>query len=258
MNTDKFRINVVTLFPEWFEGPLGISLIGRAVREGVLDINLVDPRSHIVNSRDVDDYPFGGGPGMVLAPGPIFEAVEAIEGVNQGPIVCLTPSGRLFGEDIAREYAAAPCITLICGRYEGIDERVCEHLATDELSIGDYVLSGGEVAALVVIDAVTRLRPGVLRNRESIMTESHSAGSDGLLEYPQYTRPFEFRSWKVPDILRSGDHGAIQRWRRKASLRRTALRRPELLLRARLDPGERAWLESEGLWPREQQGTNGD
>ena len=179
-------------------------------------------RHHIV-----DDYPYGGGAGMVMKPEPIFNAVESV--YKGGPIILLTPQGRLFNQEIARSLAQEPRVTLICGHYEGVDERVREHLVTDELSIGDYVLTGGELAAMVVVDAVSRLIPGVLA-ADSTGEESHS---NNLLEYPQYTRPPEFRGWRIPDILLSGHHEQIARWRRKESLRRTRQRRPDLF--AKLD-----------------------
>jgi tRNA (guanine37-N1)-methyltransferase len=171
----------------------------------------------------VDDYPYGGGAGMVMKPDPIFTAVERI--YESGPIILMSPQGRVFSQAIARELAQEPRITLICGHYEGVDERVREHLCTDELSLGDFVLTGGELAALVIVDAVTRLLPGVLA-AGSTEEESHTAG---LLEYPHYTRPPDFRGWRVPEMLLSGNHAAIARWRRKESLRRTRARRPDLL-----------------------------
>lgn len=243
-----YVFNIITLFPEYFNGVSNSSLIGKAVAAGSIGITLVNPRDHADNPREVDDYSFGGGPGMVLMPGPLFAAAESIDRLDEGPVVCLSASGRKFTSAVAAEYAATGSITLICGRYEGVDERVCEHLCTDELSIGDYVLSGGEAAAAVVIDAVARLVPGVMGNLESATTESHSLGTGGLLEYPQYTRPADFRGWVVPDTLRSGDHGAIEQWRRRASLRKTAKNRPDLLRGAKIDEAERDWLAGLGLW----------
>lgn len=191
---------------------------------------------------------------MILAPGPLFGAIEAIDEIGRGPVVCLSAAGRRFDTSVAASYATGSAITLVCGRYEGIDERVIEHLCTEELSVGDYVLSGGESAALVVVDAVARLLPGVMGNLESAGAESHSPVSGGILEYPQYTRPAVFRHWEVPEILRSGDHGEIAHWRRRESLRRTARRRPDLLAKANISESEADWLRAEGLWPLESEG----
>ena len=188
--------------------------------------------------RTVDDYPFGGGPGMVLKPEPIFEAVEAVKkqtNYNGTPIILLTPQGKLFTHQVARGLAPHPNIMLICGHYEGVDERVQEHLVTEEISIGDYVLSGGELAAMVVVDAVVRLLPQVLGSPESAVTDSHS---DGLLEYPQYTKPRVYQGWSVPEVLLSGNHGEIARWRRRQAILRTRERRPDLAERANLSAEE--------------------
>ncbi len=224
------RFDIFTLFPDMFRGPLDESIIARARTRGLVEIALHNPRAVTTDRHHiVDDYPYGGGAGMVMKPDPLFAAVEAVH--VSGPIILLGPAGRVFTQALARELADEPRITLLCGHYEGIDERVREHLATDEISIGDYVLTGGELAAMVLVDAVTRLLPGVLAPG-STAEESHTAG---LLEYPQYTRPPEFRGWGVPEVLLSGDHGAVARWRRKASLRRTRARRPDLLARAALD-----------------------
>jgi len=222
------HFDIFTLFPGMFEGPFTESILKRAQERGLLSIALHNIRDATTDKHHVvDDYPYGGGAGMVMKPEPIFAAVEAV--YQGGPIILLTPQGRLFNQQIARELAQEQRITLLCGHYEGIDERVRQHLVTDELSIGDYVLTGGELAAMVVVDAVSRLIPGVLTN-ESTEEESHSTN---LLEYPQYTRPPEFRGWKVPDVLLSGNHAQIARWRRKESLRRTRERRPDLF--AKLD-----------------------
>ena len=219
------RIDVFTIFPDYLNGALGLSLIGRARTSGHLDLRLVDPRAHTVDRhRTVDDGPFGGGPGMVMMAEPLFAAVEAADPPR--PLFLLAAGGRRFDQGLARELATTDGFSLICGRYEGVDQRVADHLCDDELSIGDMVLAGGEAAALVVIEAVTRLVPGVMGNDESAMDESFS---DGCLEYPQYTRPAEFRGWVVPDVLRSGDHARIGRWRRARSLARTLERRPDLL-----------------------------
>ncbi len=224
------HFDVFTLFPGMFRGPLEESIIKRARDQGLISIALHNIRDATTDKHHiVDDYPYGGGSGMVMKPEPVFAAVEAV--YQGGPIILLTPQGRLFTQRVAQELAREPCITLICGHYEGVDERVCQHLATDELSIGDYILTGGELAAMVIIDAVSRLVPGVLGAVDSAVEESHSSG---LLEYPQYTRPPEFRGWRVPDVLLSGNHGAIARWRRKEALRRTRARRPELLAQVEL------------------------
>ena len=220
---------IFTLFPDMFQGPFAESMLKRAQERGLLSIALHNIRDATSDKHHVvDDYPYGGGVGMVMKPEPIFTAVEAV--YQGGPIILLSPQGRLFSQQIARTLAQESRVTLLCGHYEGVDERVCRHLATDELSIGDYVLTGGELAAMVVVDAVSRLIPGVLGADASIQEESHS---ENLLEYPQYTRPPEFRGWRVPDILFSGHHAQIARWRRKESLRRTRERRPDLF--AKLD-----------------------
>ena len=223
------RFDIFTLFPEMLRSPLDESIIARARERGLVEINAWNPRDVTTDRHHiVDDYPYGGGAGMVMKPDPIFTAVERV--YESGPIILMSPQGRVFTQAVARELAQEPRVTLICGHYEGIDERVREHLCTDELSLGDFVLTGGELAAMVIVDAVTRLLPGVLA-AGSTEEESHTAG---LLEYPHYTRPPEYRGWKVPDILLSGNHAAIARWRRKESLRRTRTRRPDLLARLEL------------------------
>ena len=223
------HFDIFTLFPDMFQGPFAESMLKRAQERGLLSIALHNIRDATSDKHHVvDDYPYGGGVGMVMKPEPIFTAVEAV--YQGGPIILLSPQGRLFNQQIARTLAQESRVTLLCGHYEGVDERVCRHLATDELSIGDYVLTGGELAAMVVVDAVSRLIPGVLGADASIQEESHS---ENLLEYPQYTRPPEFRGWRVPDILLSGHHAQIARWRRKESLRRTREQRPDLF--AKLD-----------------------
>lgn len=220
------RVDVFTIFPTMVEDFLGQSLIGKARREGRLDIRVHDLRSAATDPhRSVDDAPFGGGAGMVLAPEPIFGAVEQVDPPR--PLFLLGPGGRRFDQGMARDLAGRD-FSLLCGRYEGVDQRVVEHLVDDELSIGDYVLGGGEVAALVVVEAVARLVPGVMGNEASAEDESFS---DDLLEYPQYTRPAEFRGWAVPDVLVSGHHGNVARWRRAAALHRTVQRRPDLIAR---------------------------
>ena len=219
------HIDVVTLFPEMF-APLQHSIIGRAIEQGRLTVNYVNPRDFTTDRhRTADDYPYGGGPGMVMKPEPIFLAVESVAR-PASHVVLLSPTGRVFRQTIASELADREHLILICGHYEGVDERVREHLVTDEISIGDYVLTGGELAAMVVIDAVARLLPGVLGHAESAGDESHS---HGLLEYPQYTRPPEFRGWPVPDRLLSGHHAEIAKWRRRQALERTAAVRPDLM-----------------------------
>lgn len=219
------RIDVFTIFPEYLEGPLGLSLIGRAREAGTVDLRLHDPRDHTTDRhRTVDDQPFGGGPGMVMMPEPLFASVEAADPPR--PLFLLAAGGRRFDQALARELAAGAGFSLLCGRYEGVDQRVADHLCDGELSVGDVVLAGGEAAALVVIEAVARLVPGVMGNDASAVEESFSAGR---LEYPQYTRPAEFRGWEVPEVLRSGDHGRIARWRRAEALRRTLERRPDLV-----------------------------
>jgi tRNA (guanine37-N1)-methyltransferase len=220
-----FRIDVFTIFPPYLETPLGLTVVGRARENGLLDVRLHDPRDATADPhRSVDDEPFGGGAGMVMMAAPLFAAVEAAQPPR--PLFLLSAGGRPFTQSVARELAAGSGFSLICGRYEGVDQRVADHLCDGELSVGDYVLPGGEAAALVVIEAVARLVPGVLGNDSSAADESFS---ESLLEYPQYTRPAEFRGWSVPEILRSGDHGRVARWRRAQALRRTQARRPDLL-----------------------------
>jgi tRNA (guanine37-N1)-methyltransferase len=222
------RIDVVTIFPEFFTGPLDASLLGKARQRGIVDVRLHDLREHTTDPhRTVDDEPYGGGVGMVMKPDPWFAAVEAIEGWEMARRVLLTPAGRRLDQDLVRDLSSAPHLILMCGRYEGIDERVAEGLATDELSVGDYVLAGGESAALLVVEAVTRLVPGVVKEAASV--EQESFGPDGLLDYPQYTRPADFRGMAVPDVLLSGDHAEIAAWRRREALERTKRRRPDLL-----------------------------
>ncbi|MDA8291584.1 MAG: tRNA (guanosine(37)-N1)-methyltransferase TrmD [Actinomycetota bacterium] len=218
------RIDVLTIFPDVVESYCDASVVGRARRAGILEVNVHDLRLATTDAhRSVDDAPFGGGAGMVLAPEPVFAAVEAVRPPR--PLLLLSPGGRRFDQSLARELARAP-FSLLCGRYEGVDQRIADHLVDGELSVGDYVLAGGELAALVVVESVARLVPGVLGNEESATDESFSSG---LLEYPQYTRPAVFRSWEVPPVLRSGDHAAVARWRAAESLRRTIERRPDLL-----------------------------
>ncbi|HET9731599.1 MAG TPA: tRNA (guanosine(37)-N1)-methyltransferase TrmD [Acidimicrobiales bacterium] len=242
------RIDVLTIFPGMVDDWLGGSLIGKARRAGLLDIRVHDLRSAASDPhRSVDDAPFGGGAGMVLAPGPVFAAVEAVEPPR--PIILLSPAGTRFSQARARELAGlgdSPSggFTLLCGRYEGVDQRIVEHLVDDALSIGDYVLPGGEAAAVVVVEAVARLVPGVMGNDTSADEESFS---EGLLEYPQYTRPADFRGWSVPEVLRSGDHGRVRRWRRAESLALTLRHRPDLIAsRGGLSADEERLLREHG------------
>ena len=220
------KIDVLTLFPGMFPGPLDESIIKRACESGRLRLGIRDLRDYTHDRhRKVDDRPFGGGPGMLMKPEPLFEAVEALRG-EKTRVILTSPAGRPFRQEIAQELAGEEHLLLVCGSYEGFDERVRECLADDELSIGDYVLTNGALPAMVIIDAVTRLLPGVLGDDESSVDESFS---DGLLEYPQYTRPAEFRGMSVPEVLLSGDHAAIERWRREQARMRTGQRRPVLL-----------------------------
>jgi len=235
-------VDVLTLFPEVFPAVFGASILGRAQREGRFLPRLVDIRDFTTDRhRTVDDEPYGGGSGMVLKVEPIFRALTHVLGgeeayshwakaprsERQPPVVLFTPQGRRFTQAEARRLARFDHLVFLCGHYEGVDERVRENLVSEEISLGDFVLTGGELGAMLVVDAVVRLRPGVLGNEYSFVEESFS---EGLLEYPQYTRPPEFRGWEVPEILRSGDHEAIARWRQRESLRRTLERRPDLLL----------------------------
>ena len=220
------RIDVVTLFPQLFGPHLGESLLGKAVASGTVEVRLHDLREHgLGKHRSVDDTPYGGGAGMVMRPEPIFDAVEELR-TEESHVILLSPRGELFKHAVATQLAEIEHLILICGRYEGVDERVSEHLCDRELSIGDYVLAGGEVAALVVIEAVTRLVPGVVGNAESLSSESHAAGE---LEYPQYTRPADYRGWGVPEVLVSGDHEAVRAWRAERARELTKQRRPDLL-----------------------------
>jgi tRNA (guanine37-N1)-methyltransferase len=273
------RVDILTLFPEMFPGPLGASILKRGMQAGHLGVRLHQIRDYTYDRHHtVDDYPYGGGAGMVMKAPPLFEAVEtvltlppgppglylwhregapetlvapdvlpsdselpapAIEGASvEPPVILMSPAGRVLTQRVAAELAALPRLVLVCGHYEGVDERVREHLITDELSIGDYVLTGGELAALVVVDAVARLVPGVLAEG-SAEDESHTSG---LLEYPQYTRPASFRGWDVPPMLVSGHHARVAEWRRREALRRTVARRPDLLAGLALTQQEQAWM----------------
>lgn len=240
------RIDVVTLFPELFEAPLRTSIVGRALERGLVEVGIHDLREHgIGRHRSVDDYPYGGGAGMVLRPEPLAGAIEPLRAAG-AHVVLLDPAGERLGDRLARELAAEAHLALVCGRYEGLDERARATLVDREVSIGDYVLTGGELPALVLIDAVARLVPGVIE------TASHEGDSfaTGLLEHPQYTRPESFRGLEVPAVLLSGHHGEVERWRRRESLRRTLERRPDLLETAPLDDEDRrilAELRDEGV-----------
>jgi len=276
------RIDILTIFPAMFEGPLSESIIGRAIEQGIIEVRLHDIRSYSQDKhKTVDDYPFGGGAGMVMKPEPLFAAIEdcvgdeeiatgetgevgggsvpesecfecacdgGVDGVHvtpsgrrfRCPVILMTPQGKTLNQSLARSLATHRRIVIVCGHYEGVDERVRHDLITDEISIGDYVLTGGELPAMVLVDAVSRMIPGVVKERESFENDSFYTG---LLEHPHYTRPREFRGMTVPDVLLSGDHAAIDRWRRKESLRRTLLCRPDLLESADLSDQDRKWLE---------------
>ncbi|MFC3797831.1 tRNA (guanosine(37)-N1)-methyltransferase TrmD [Cohnella sp. GCM10012308] len=258
------RVDVLTLFPEMFEGVFGSSILGKARDRGLVSLNTVNFRDYANNKHNtVDDTPYGGGGGMVLKPDPIFAAVEAVTGRtvlteprddeaerdmpaseaqnSQPRVILMCPQGETFTQAKAQELSREAHLIFICGHYEGYDERIRSHLVTDELSIGDYVLTGGELPAMTVVDAVVRLLPGVLGNESSAVTDSFS---DGLLEYPHYTRPVNFRGLQVPDVLLSGHHAEIDKWRRQQSLLRTHARRPELLDLAELTDKEKKWLET--------------
>lgn len=252
------RVDLFSIFPLLLAPWLDASLVGRGRRAGLLDLRVHDLRACSTDAhRSVDGRPFGGGPGMVLAPEPIFAAVEAADPPR--PLLLLGPGGRRFDQAMARELAAGAGFSLLCGRYEGVDQRVSDHLVDGELSIGDFVLSGGEVAALAVVEAVSRLVAGVMGNDTSAHEESFA---EGLLEYPQYTRPASFRGWDVPEVLRSGDHGQVARWRRAQSLARTLLRRPDLVAaRGGLGAGEQALVDGvapPGASPPAMESRGGD
>ena len=237
------KINVFTLFPEVFQPYLETSILKRAIQNQLVKIYLNNIRSWTVDKHHItDDQPYGGGGGMVMKPEPIFTAVERVLGDGfEYPIILLTPQGRLFNQSVAFELREHREIALLCGRYEGVDERVRKHLVTDEISIGDYVLSGGELPAMVVIDSIVRLLPGALGDPEGAQKDSHASG---LLEYPHYTRPAEFRGWEVPEVLSSGDHARIDRWRREQALLRTYQRRPDLLEGTDLSEEDQDFLDS--------------
>ncbi len=228
------RFHVLTIFPGMFDGPLSESLIRRARDAGLIEVHLYDIREHAHDRhKRVDDYAFGGGPGMVMKPDPLFEAVEHVRRsaslTESAPVILMTPQGRKLDQPLVEELATHGDLVLVCGKYEGVDERVSQHLATDEISVGDYVLSGGELAAMVVVDAVARLVPGVVGSAESPANDSFTSG---LLQHPVYTRPAEYRGMAVPEVLVSGHHAEIARWQRRQALRRTLERRPDLLEQA--------------------------
>ncbi|WP_096199339.1 tRNA (guanosine(37)-N1)-methyltransferase TrmD [Bacillus sp. FJAT-45350] len=237
------KIDVLTLFPEMFTGVFGSSILNQAQEKGYVNFNVVNFRDYTENKhKKVDDYPYGGGAGMVLAPQPLFDAVETLRANhNTKPrVILLCPQGERYTQKKAEELAHEEHLIMLCGHYEGYDERIREHLVTDEISIGDFVLTGGEVGAMIIADSVTRLLPGVLGNETSAVTDSFSTG---LLEHPQYTRPSDFRGMKVPDVLLSGHHENIETWRRKEALRRTYVRRPDLLEGKELTEEEKKWIE---------------
>ncbi len=254
------QFEVFTLLPEVFPSYLETSIIKRARERGLIKVDVYNIRDYTHDKHHMtDDTPYGGGGGMVMKPEPVFEAVETVLGLSlpfdetQGeapqtppepesniPIILLTPQGRVFNQTIAKELSAHPRIAIICGRYEGIDERIREHLVTDEISIGDFVLTGGELPALILIDAIARLLPDVLGDPTGAEDDSHAMG---LLEYPHYTRPPEFRSWKAPDVLLSGDHAKIDKWRREQALLRTFNKRPDMLEKAELSKADRKFVE---------------
>jgi tRNA (guanine37-N1)-methyltransferase len=245
------QFEVFTVLPEVFPAYLESSILKRAIERGLIEVRVHNIRDYTHDRHHTtDDTPYGGGGGMVMKPEPIFEAVESVLGFathppqpgpeTDMPIILLTPQGRVFTQRVAEELTRHTRLALICGRYEGVDERVREHLVTDEISVGDYVLTGGELPALTLIDAVTRLIPGVLGDPTGAEDDSHSMG---LLEYPQYTKPAEFRGWKVPEVLASGDHGKIDRWRREQALARTFHRRPDMLNEEELGNEDLAFLE---------------
>lgn len=234
---------VMTLFPDMIRQGVNTSITGRAIERGHIQVSAVDIRDYSTDKyRHVDDYPYGGGAGMVMQPGPIYDCYQDIVKNMEKPprVIYMTPQGKVFSQAIAQELSREENLIFLCGHYEGVDERILEEIVTDELSVGDYVLTGGELPAMVMIDAISRLVPGVLSNETSAQYESFQ---DGLLEYPQYTRPEEFHGKKVPEVLLSGHHANIEKWRREKSLERTFLRRPELLSKAELSKSDREYLK---------------
>ncbi len=235
------QFDILTLFPSMFEGPLTESILKRAQEKGLIQVRFHDFRDYAMDKhRTVDDTPYGGGGGMVLRPEPLVMAVEDVRGADRyTPVILMTPQGRVFNQRIAQELSEYPRLILVCGRYEGFDERIRQTVATDEISIGDYVLTGGELAAMILVDAISRYIPGVLGAMWGAEEDSHAMG---LLEYPHYTRPPEFRGLVVPDVLLNGNHAAVDQWRRREAIRRTWQRRPDLLLNASLTEAERWFL----------------
>lgn len=238
------RIDIISLFPDMFTGPLGHSILKRAQTNGLITVEVTNPRDFTYDKhRIADDYPFGGGSGMVMKPEPIFRAVEHVvqqANVSRRRVVLMCPGGQVFNQAKARELAGYEQLILVCGHYEGIDDRIRRHVVDEAVSIGDYVLTGGELPAMVITDAVARMIPGVLGADDGAQQDSFY---NGLLEYPQYTRPREFNGWEVPEVLLSGDHAKIERWRRKESLRATLLRRPDLLVNVELSPLDQKLLQ---------------
>ncbi|MBM3940033.1 MAG: tRNA (guanosine(37)-N1)-methyltransferase TrmD [SAR202 cluster bacterium] len=239
------RVHILSIFPDMFPGPLSAGIMARAQRSGLVEIHVHNPRDFATDRhRSVDDAPFGGGPGMVMRPEPLFEAVESLSLPAGSPVLLMSPQGRLFTQRDAERLSRAEMLVLICGRYEGVDDRVATHLTTEEVSVGDYVLTGGELPALTIVDAVVRLLPGALgHGEEALPDDSHTSG---LLQYPQYTRPSEYRGWGVPEVLLSGNHQQIAKWRRRAALLKTLERRPDLLRTASLSADDRAYLRGLG------------
>lgn len=244
------HFDIFSLFPEVFDAYLNSSILKRAQESGTLEVRTHNIRDWATDKHHTtDDTPYGGGGGMVMKPEPAFAAVESVLGSPpECPVILMSPQGRTFTQDIAFELSAFSRLALVCGRYESVDERIREHLVTDSISIGDYVLTGGELPALVIVDAVTRLLPGVLGDPDAAIDDSHATG---LLEYPHYTRPPEFRGWGIPDVLLSGNHAEITKWRRHESLRRTLKHRPDLLRKANLSLDDLAFLEALGYNPEE-------
>ncbi|MEM9450270.1 MAG: tRNA (guanosine(37)-N1)-methyltransferase TrmD [Cyanobacteria bacterium P01_E01_bin.6] len=236
------RIDIVTLFPDFFTSPFNTSLLGKAIAAGIADLHCTNPRDFTTDKhRKVDDECYGGGAGMLLKPEPLFAAVESLPSLPKREIVLMTPQGEPLTQPLLEEFSQLDQLVLLCGHYEGIDERVRQNLVTREVSLGDFVLTCGEIPALTVVNGVVRLLPGTVGKTDSLKYESFE---DGLLDYPQYTRPVEFRDWEVPPILRSGNHGAIAQWRRQQQLKRTRDRRPDLLERATLSEEDRRYLET--------------
>ena len=235
------RFDIITIFPEMFPGVFSAGIVSKAVRDGRLDLRVHDLRDYTTDKhKQVDDRPYGGEEGMVFKPEPVFAAVEAVRESTDAPVYLLSAGGRRFDDGWAREIALKPQVVLICGRYEGVDERVALHLATEEISIGDYVVTGGELPAMIVVDAVSRHIPGVVGKEGSVRRESFA---DGMLDYPQYTRPRDFRGFPVPEVLFSGDHEKIEAWRRRKALEKTWRKRPDLIARLSLSPEDRMLLD---------------